>query len=183
MIVVGTVMSLVSGLANPLNMLLLGSIIDYFISHDVASQLKSSISDNCTSLQSIFNDDANISSNFTLIGPQGGYFCDQGSRGDSNIFRYVTSCDLDHLLQSDIAVFSYYYLGMAVGLLISACLGVSLWNWAAYRQGYRMRIAFFKSIMEQDIGWFDMNSSGGLNTRLSELVFISFIFFPVHVYH
>ena len=35
-----------------------------------------------------------------------------------------------------------------------------------------MRKAFFKSILRQEMAWFDMNDSGELNTRLSEYVIL-----------
>lgn len=168
MIVVGIVMAVASGLALPGHMLMFGDIIDLFISFDIAQQLQTNSNMSCLQFQDIFNGVVNASSNFSLGGDQGDYFCDQSNREDSNIFRYVTSCDVGSSLQADILLYTFYYLAMAGGLLIAAFLAIALWNWAAYRQSLKMRTAFFKSIMKQDIGWFDVNPSGELNTRLSE---------------
>ena len=50
-------------------------------------------------------------------------------------------------------------------------LQVSGWMTACERQIFKMRRAFFKSILRQDMGWFDSNPSGELTTRLTESVF------------
>lgn len=168
MMLVGVVMAIASGLALPGHMLMFGDIIDRFISYDIAGQLQANSNLSCSDLQ-IFVSSGNVSSNFSLGGDSGEYFCGPQDNGDdSNIFRYFTSCDLAGMLQSEIALYSYYYLGMAGGVVIAGFLAIALWNWSAYRQTRRMRTAFFKTIMQQDIGWFDVNPSSELNTRLSE---------------
>ncbi|XP_029359235.1 ATP-dependent translocase ABCB1 [Echeneis naucrates] len=48
---------------------------------------------------------------------------------------------------------------------------VSLWTLAAGRQVKRIRKLFFHRIMQQDIGWFDVNETGELNTRLTDDVY------------
>uniref|UniRef100_A0A3Q2C7V3 ATP-binding cassette, sub-family B (MDR/TAP), member 4 n=1 Tax=Cyprinodon variegatus TaxID=28743 RepID=A0A3Q2C7V3_CYPVA len=50
-------------------------------------------------------------------------------------------------------------------------LQVSLWTLAAGRQVKRIRKLFFHRIMQQDIGWFDVNETGELNTRLTDDVY------------
>lgn len=59
---------------------------------------------------------------------------------------------------------------MGAGVLVAAYLQVALWALAAGRQVKRIRILFFHQIMRQDIGWFDVNETGALNTRLTEWV-------------
>lgn len=59
---------------------------------------------------------------------------------------------------------------MGAGVLVAAYLQVALWALAAGRQVKRIRILFFHQIMRQDIGWFDVNETGELNTRLTEWV-------------
>lgn len=43
-----------------------------------------------------------------------------------------------------------------------------------YPQQQKLRVALFKGILKQEIGWFDTNETGQLNTRLSELVVAGF---------
>uniref|UniRef100_A0A668RTY9 ABC-type xenobiotic transporter n=1 Tax=Oreochromis aureus TaxID=47969 RepID=A0A668RTY9_OREAU len=60
---------------------------------------------------------------------------------------------------------------MGAGVLVTAYLQVALWALAAGRQVKRIRILFFHQIMRQDIGWFDVNETGELNTRLTDDVY------------
>ena len=39
---------------------------------------------------------------------------------------------------------------------------------AASRQTKRLRVALFKSILRQDISWYDTNKTGELNTKLAK---------------
>uniref|UniRef100_A0A8C5I2M5 ABC-type xenobiotic transporter n=1 Tax=Gouania willdenowi TaxID=441366 RepID=A0A8C5I2M5_GOUWI len=56
-------------------------------------------------------------------------------------------------------------------VLVAAYLQVSFWTLAAGRQVKRIRTLFFHRIMQQDIGWFDVNETGELNTRLTDDVY------------
>ena len=147
-------MAVASGLAYPVNILLLGAIIDFFITFDIVDRSRSGFSNKtCEDYQST-----------TDIG----YFCENQTSQNSNLPRYITSCNIGDTLQNDVTLYVYYYIAMASGLLVTAFLAVALWNWAAYRQTRKMRSAFFKSILRQDVGWFDVSHSSELNTRLSE---------------
>ncbi len=39
------------------------------------------------------------------------------------------------------------------------------------RQARRIRLAYFRSVLSQEIGWFDTQASGSLSTRLAEDTF------------
>ena len=62
----------------------------------------------------------------------------------------------------------YYFLIIAMGVLISAYFQISLMQMAAKRQVIRIRKLYYQSVLRQDIGWFDCNPSGELATRLNE---------------
>lgn len=66
--------------------------------------------------------------------------------------------------------YAIYYSIMGAVVLVAAYLQVSLWTLAAGRQVKRIRKLFFHRIMQQEIGWFDVNETGELNTRLTEWV-------------
>ena len=55
---------------------------------------------------------------------------------------------------------------------------VTFWSLAAYRQGQRIRTLLFRSLLKQEIGWFDVHESGELNNRLSEYVTVPHIYRP-----
>lgn len=64
--------------------------------------------------------------------------------------------------------YAYYYSAIAAGVLVAAYIQTSFWTLAAGRQIKKIREKFFHAIMRQEIGWFDVNDVGELNTRLIE---------------
>ncbi|NXN74660.1 MDR1 protein, partial [Himantopus himantopus] len=62
--------------------------------------------------------------------------------------------------------YAYYYSAIAAGVLLAAYVQTSFWTLAAGRQIKKIRENFFHAIMRQEIGWFDVNDVGELNTRL-----------------
>ncbi|NXD36010.1 MDR1 protein, partial [Copsychus sechellarum] len=75
------------------------------------------------------------------------------------------------LISENLALFfpyryAYYYSGIAAGVLLAAYVQTSFWTLAAGRQIRKIRENFFHAIMRQEIGWFDVNDVGELNTRL-----------------
>lgn len=69
-------------------------------------------------------------------------------------------------LEEDMTRYAYYYSGIAAGVLLAAYVQTSFWTLAAGRQIKKIREKFFHAIMRQEIGWFDVNDVGELNTRL-----------------
>lgn len=64
-----------------------------------------------------------------------------------------------------------YYSIMGFVVLFAAYMQVAFWTLAAGRQVKKIRTKFFHSIMKQEIGWFDVNETGELNTRLTDDVY------------
>ena len=54
---------------------------------------------------------------------------------------------------------------------------VVFWNIPCERQSHRLRKAFFRAILRQEIAWFDKHQSGELTSRLAEYVGL------VHYFH
>ncbi|TFK07636.1 circadian-associated transcriptional repressor [Platysternon megacephalum] len=69
-------------------------------------------------------------------------------------------------LEEQMTRYAYYYSGIGAGVLFAAYMQVAFWTLAAGRQIKKIRQQFFHSIMRQEIGWFDVNDVGELNTRL-----------------
>uniref|UniRef100_A0A7N8X1Z4 ATP-binding cassette, sub-family B (MDR/TAP), member 4 n=1 Tax=Mastacembelus armatus TaxID=205130 RepID=A0A7N8X1Z4_9TELE len=67
--------------------------------------------------------------------------------------------------------YAIYYSIMGAVVIVAAYLQVSLWTVAAGRQVKHIRKLFFHRIMQQDIGWFDVNKTAELNTRLTDDVY------------
>ena len=168
MIVVGTFCAMVAGVGLPGHVLMFGEIVDNFISFDLANQLR-----DANNISSQMQAMAFLASGSMPTGPnQEEYFCNFTEDGDSNIFNYFLSDNLGDLLQSEVATFSYYYLILSFGLILVAFIANAFWNLSSLRQTRQMRSAFYRAILKQDIGWFDVNPSGELSTRLSEYVIV-----------
>ncbi|KAM6281047.1 ATP-dependent translocase ABCB1-like [Porphyrio hochstetteri] len=80
-------------------------------------------------------------------------------------FSVNASLDLGKL-EEDMTRYAYYYSALAAGVLLAAYIQTSFWTLAAGRQIRKIRKNFFHAIMRQEIGWFDVNDVGELNTRL-----------------
>ena len=65
-----------------------------------------------------------------------------------------------------------YVVVIGFGVLVASYLQVTFWNLSAKRQARRIRLLFFRAALRQNIGWFDVNPSGELSTRLAEYVHI-----------
>ena len=64
----------------------------------------------------------------------------------------------------------YYSFIFAVGVLIASFFQISLIQIASERQVCKIRVLFYRSVLRQDIGWFDTTAGGELASRLTRLV-------------
>ncbi|XP_078572123.1 ATP-dependent translocase ABCB1-like [Branchiostoma floridae x Branchiostoma japonicum] len=69
------------------------------------------------------------------------------------------------LVMADLA---YYFVGLAFGVVIFGYLQIAFWTLAGARQTRRIRQNFFRAVMRQEVGWFDTNPSGELNSVLAD---------------
>ncbi|XP_027754516.1 multidrug resistance protein 1 isoform X1 [Empidonax traillii] len=83
-----------------------------------------------------------------------------------NISEMNFTSEILEKLEEDMTRYAYYYCGIGAGVLLAAYLQTSLWTLASGRQIKKIREKFFHAIMRQEIGWFDVNDVGELNTRL-----------------
>ncbi|XP_077979293.1 ATP-dependent translocase ABCB1-like [Glandiceps talaboti] len=68
----------------------------------------------------------------------------------------------------DMNKYALYFVFIGVGAFVAAYFQITCLVTTAERQAYLMRTSFFRSILRQEIGWFDTNPSGELSTRLSD---------------
>ncbi|OXB84706.1 UNVERIFIED_CONTAM: hypothetical protein H355_001183 [Colinus virginianus] len=83
-----------------------------------------------------------------------------------NLSGLNSSADYLNKLEKDMTRYAYYYCAIAAAVLVAAYVQTSFWTLAAGRQVKKIRENFFHAIMRQEIGWFDVNDAGELNTRL-----------------
>lgn len=53
-------------------------------------------------------------------------------------------------------------------LMVFTYIGVMLFNYTALKQSFRLRTLFLRSVLHQDISWYDLSKSGELASRLTE---------------
>ena len=155
MMLVGVVGAVVAGAGLPLHALIFGQVISRFVYYSIAEPIygKHPFVESFVNAQP-----ANMNKS---------YFCEDKS-DYSLLNQYLNSSDIKVELGSIISIFSYYYVGLATAVMIGAFVANLTLNTSAYRQIRRMRIAFYNSVLRQEVGWFDVTKTGQLNTRLQE---------------
>ncbi|KAJ0000403.1 hypothetical protein NQD34_012245 [Periophthalmus magnuspinnatus] len=83
----------------------------------------------------------------------------------------LTDIMANSTLQEDMTRYAIYYSIMGATMMVTGYFNISFWTLAAGRQVKRIRKLFFHAIMQQEIGWFDVNETGELNTRLTDDVY------------
>ncbi|XP_056375087.1 ATP-dependent translocase ABCB1-like isoform X3 [Hyla sarda] len=76
--------------------------------------------------------------------------------------------NMTNSLLEQMTTFAYYYTGLGCAALFAGYIQISFWTLNAGRQVRRIRQNFFHAVLRQEIGWFDVNAAGELNTRLTE---------------
>ena len=82
--------------------------------------------------------------------------------------RSNITCTSDIDLEESMTRIAIWYVGFAVGMLVTSWLSIRFWGLAAERQVHKMRMTLFRNITMQEIGWFDQKSSGELCNNLTE---------------
>ncbi|XP_072548370.1 ATP-dependent translocase ABCB1 [Salminus brasiliensis] len=91
--------------------------------------------------------------------------------GNITFPQNVTWVFSNETLGEQMTRYAFYYSAMGGIVLFAAYMQVAFWTLAAGRQVKRLRKLFFHSIIKQDIGWFDVNETGQLNTRLTDDIY------------
>ena len=159
MIVVATLMSIASGLAEATESVLIGRMYDIFISYErgqslsfVLANLTNATNGTCTTkeVQQLLNNASQSNA---------GIFCDATEQGNvvSSASSYV--CDPDQTLVEEVTTYCIYFAALGATFFITRLMSISLWSMSAHRQSRRMRIAYFQSVLKHEISWFEMNDT------------------------
>ncbi|KAJ1919961.1 hypothetical protein H4219_001622 [Mycoemilia scoparia] len=73
----------------------------------------------------------------------------------------------DHNLDHSTRQSCWYILGIGLAVWVAGFLMSACWNIAAERQTERIRSLYYRSILRQNIAWFDKVSAGDLTSRIS----------------
>ncbi|XP_015225935.1 PREDICTED: bile salt export pump [Cyprinodon variegatus] len=144
MMVVGSLCALVHGSASPLMLLVYGMMTDIFVAYEREIQE--------------LKDPEKVCSNSTIHWSNGSIF-----ETDDNT---TLSCGVN--IESEMTMFAYYYIGIGLGVLVLSYFQIFLWVSAAAGQTQKIRKTYFRKVMQMEMGWFDCNSVGELNTRISD---------------
>ncbi|OQV12032.1 Multidrug resistance protein 1A [Hypsibius exemplaris] len=71
-------------------------------------------------------------------------------------------------VEDSMRTFAYYYIGIGFGVLLTGYIMIAAWVWASARQTHRIRLAYFRAVIRQDVAWMDVNTPGELAIRLSD---------------
>ncbi|XP_040295452.1 bile salt export pump [Bufo bufo] len=143
MMIVGAICALVHGAAQPMMLFIYGLMTDTFIAYDQQNQLLKDENKTCI--------------NDTISWVNGTIF---------EMDNSTVACGIN--IELEMTQFAYYYIAIGVIVLVISYFQISLWVVAAARQIQIIRKEYFRKIMRLDIGWFDCNSVGELNTRISD---------------
>ena len=157
--------AIVTGAALPIHMLMFGQVISRFVYYSIAAPYHGKVPslDYLMKLAKL-----NLTNNT--------YYCNKSNTLDTNLLnQYLNSTDIGAELGDIVSVFSYYYVALATTAMLGAFAANLMSNISAYRQTRRMRIAFYNSVLRQEVGWFDTTKTGQLNTRLQECVSVFFL--------
>ncbi|XP_033762430.1 ATP-dependent translocase ABCB1-like isoform X2 [Pecten maximus] len=162
LMILGSILACCHGAALPGMIIVFGDMIDLFVNSGLYS----------TAVDSIYA--ILVALGYSLSFTRDEAFSDpellRQYRNVSNISSYLPQLDyqLENSLLDKMGLFAIYYIIIGVGVLVVGYGQVTFWAIAAERQSHRIRQAFFKNVVRQEIGWFDTHESGELNTRLSD---------------
>ncbi|CAD5117027.1 DgyrCDS5856 [Dimorphilus gyrociliatus] len=82
--------------------------------------------------------------------------------------QYNTYKNAHENLLDDMRKYSSYYAIIALAIFIIGTIQNFSWKATSQRQSFKIRNLLFKSILKQNMGWFDTQEIGEINTRLTE---------------
>jgi len=70
--------------------------------------------------------------------------------------------------ESRLSVFSLFYVAIGLTVYLASVIQITSWQTACERQTHRIRRAFFRSILRQELAWFDRNRAGELSAKFND---------------
>jgi len=81
---------------------------------------------------------------------------------------YRADDDAATLLLDKVREFSLQNTYIGIIMLVCSYLSITCFNYAAHSQILTIRSKFFRSILHQDMKWYDFNQSGEVASRMNE---------------
>ena len=148
---IGTIAAIAHGVTLPLLMVVFGENTDAFSNEFITRQL--------SGVHNLSVENINCTALYTIC---------QNETQDCRFFFDNSLCTTGDDLIDDVNILVIYYCALGVVAFIGGWMHVTFFSHACERQLLTIRKRFFRSVLRQEIGWFDVNSVGELNSRLSE---------------
>ena len=180
LMLVGTLVAIAHGSAFPLVSFILGEITNAFINHAASQSYadpNNSVAFSCA--VSTVADLGNVTLNASMDAitssiSTGTVDCSADAFGVSleNVLQTCFSDNSECLSNGDfldiVNKFVYGFVAIAFGAFVAGFTQISFFQVACERQVKKIRLHYYRSVLRQNIGWFDANPSGELSSRLSE---------------
>ncbi|XP_044073835.1 bile salt export pump isoform X2 [Siniperca chuatsi] len=144
MMVVGGLCALVHGAASPCMLLVYGMMTNTFVAYELEVQELKDPNKECN--------------NNSIYWRNGSIY----ETAENN----TVYCGVD--IETQMTMFAYYFVGIGLGVLFVSYFQIFFWVSAGASQIQRIRKTYFRKVMQMEIGWFDCNTVGELNTRISD---------------
>ncbi|EDV37529.1 uncharacterized protein Dana_GF13488 [Drosophila ananassae] len=82
--------------------------------------------------------------------------------------KYRADDDMSNLLLDKVQQFSLQNTYIGIVMLVCSYISITCFNYAAHSQILTIRSKFFRSILHQDMKWYDFNQSGEVASRMNE---------------
>ena len=154
MILMAILFSVITGTIIPLESIIMGQLFGIFISYNTADRLHPLLITNgsitCTTetAQLMLNSFANVSDQI---------FCDATREGNVISSASTFLCDPDQTLREEATTYSLYFVYVGVATFVFKFLTNVFWTITALRQSKRLRIEYYRAILQHNISWFDTN--------------------------
>ena len=152
MISMAVLFSTVSGAIVPIELFVMGELFNIFISYNTVQNLPTSdMNGTCTldRAQQFLNGIANSSD---LI------FCDAAQEGNVINRASMFVCDPDQTLTDEATTYSVYFVYLGVVVLVVYFLSHAFWSISALRQSKKLRMAYYRAILQHKISWFETSN-------------------------
>ncbi|CAG2103942.1 unnamed protein product [Medioppia subpectinata] len=175
-IFIGTLFSIAIGAGLPALMIFMGELTDTFVEYEIYNQLYkwktgdfyeknlTQIHDKTQFLDIIFKEFPLMDLEVIQIRLK---LSNDSFAEALNRTVFFKHKDFEDVFITESYFWSYMMLGVGFAFLVCGYVMVATFSTAANNQAQRIRILFFRSILRQDISWFDTKTSGDFATKVT----------------
>ena len=149
------------GAALPLLMLFFGDLINAFVYEHISSGVQQLI-------LAMHNASLDCFTTISVVDSITGNVTNVSIQSQIDIINPGAQCTLGDEFINQINIIVFIFLGIAAVVWIAAYLQVGLLQASAERQVQKIRLAYYRAVLRQNVAWYDENPSGEISSRLSE---------------